>query len=62
MPDDWIVGTHLPQVGLLALIALHQLSGPVLFRAALARAGEIGRMDEQGMEATADASPLRSPL
>jgi Kef-type K+ transport system membrane component KefB len=28
-----------------ALIALHQLVGPVLFRAALARAGEIGRMD-----------------
>jgi Kef-type K+ transport system membrane component KefB len=26
-------------------IALHQLIGPVLFRAALARAGEIGRMD-----------------
>lgn len=31
----------------LALIALHQLAGPVLFRAALSRAGEIGRMDEQ---------------
>lgn len=30
---------------LVALIALHQLIGPVLFRAALARAGEIGRMD-----------------
>lgn len=28
-----------------ALIALHQLVGPVLFRAALARAGEIGKMD-----------------
>jgi hypothetical protein len=28
-----------------ALIALHQLVGPVLFRAALARAGEIGQMD-----------------
>jgi Kef-type K+ transport system membrane component KefB len=28
-----------------ALIALHQLVGPVLFRAALSRAGEIGRMD-----------------
>lgn len=28
-----------------SLIALHQLAGPVLFRAALARAGEIGRMD-----------------
>jgi Kef-type K+ transport system membrane component KefB len=29
----------------LALTALHVLVGPVLFRAALARAGEIGRMD-----------------
>lgn len=29
----------------LALIALHQLVGPVLFRAALARAGEIGALD-----------------
>jgi Kef-type K+ transport system membrane component KefB len=28
-----------------ALIALHQLVGPVLFRAALSRAGEIGQMD-----------------
>jgi Kef-type K+ transport system membrane component KefB len=32
----------------LALIALHQLAGPVLFRAALSRAGEIGKMDEAG--------------
>lgn len=29
----------------LAMIAIHQLAGPVLFRAALSRAGEIGRMD-----------------
>jgi Kef-type K+ transport system membrane component KefB len=34
------------QTLMLGLIALHQLSGPVLFRAALARAGEIGKMDE----------------
>ena len=33
------------QVLMLALIALHQLVGPVLYRSALARAGEIGRMD-----------------
>jgi Kef-type K+ transport system membrane component KefB len=33
------------QVLMLALIALHQLIGPVLYRSALARAGEIGRMD-----------------
>jgi Kef-type K+ transport system membrane component KefB len=29
----------------LALIAIHELIGPVLFRSALARAGEVGRMD-----------------
>lgn len=29
----------------LSLIALHQLVGPVLFRAALARAGEVGKVD-----------------
>jgi hypothetical protein len=33
------------QTLVVALIALHQLTGPVLFRGALARAGEIGRMD-----------------
>ncbi|MBA3231692.1 MAG: cation:proton antiporter [Acidobacteria bacterium] len=33
------------QTLVVALIALHQLIGPVLFRAGLARAGEIGRMD-----------------
>jgi Kef-type K+ transport system membrane component KefB len=32
---------------MVALIALHELIGPVLFRAALARAAEIGRMDEE---------------
>ena len=31
----------------LAMIAIHQLAGPVLFRAALGRAGEIGKMDSQ---------------
>jgi Kef-type K+ transport system membrane component KefB len=35
------------QTLVVSLIALHQLIGPVLFRSALARAGEIGRMDEQ---------------
>jgi len=34
------------QTLLVALIALHELVGPILFRTALARAGEIGRMDE----------------
>jgi hypothetical protein len=35
---------------MLALIALHQLVGPVLYRAALARAGEVGRMDGMASE------------
>lgn len=33
------------QTFVLALIALHQLTGPVLFKAALERAGEVGRAD-----------------
>lgn len=33
------------QTLVVSLIALHQLTGPVLFRNALARAGEIGKMD-----------------
>ena len=36
------------QTLVVSLIALHQLIGPVLFRAALSRAGEIGRMDAAG--------------
>jgi hypothetical protein len=46
-----ILATEYPSWGgrvqtlMVALIALHQLIGPVLFRAALARAGEIGGMD-----------------
>jgi hypothetical protein len=36
------------QTLVVSLIALHQLIGPVLFRAALSRAGEIGRMDAPG--------------
>jgi hypothetical protein len=32
------------QTLMVALIALHELVGPVLFRSALARAGEIGKM------------------
>jgi len=31
---------------MLGLIALHQFIGPVLYRTALARAGEVGRLDE----------------
>ena len=38
------------QTLVVSLIALHQLVGPVLFRAALARAGEIGKMDARPAE------------
>ena len=47
----FIIARDFPEWGpaiqtlVVALIALHQLAGPVLFRAALATAGEIGRMD-----------------
>lgn len=41
---------------LVALIAMHELAGPVLLRAALARSGEIGKMD-----ATADAAAALQP-
>lgn len=53
-----LVATEFPEWGLrlqalmLALIAMHELIGPVLFKAALARAGEIGQMD---------ATPAPSP-
>ncbi len=40
------------QTLVVSLIALHQFVGPVLFRAALSRAGEIGKMD-----AAEDAQP-----
>jgi hypothetical protein len=46
---------------MVALIALHELAGPVLFRGALARAGEIGRMDE-GIEAAQQAEIDARPL
>ena len=53
-----LVATEFPDWGvrvqslMLALIAMHELIGPVLLRAALARAGEIGQMD-----ATPEPSP-----
>jgi Kef-type K+ transport system membrane component KefB len=37
------------QTLLVSMIALQQLVGPMLFRAALAQAGEIGRLDEEGL-------------
>jgi Kef-type K+ transport system membrane component KefB len=51
------------QTLMVALIAIHQLVGPVLFRAALARAGEIGKMDEgaaPSVDADLDARPLHA--
>jgi Kef-type K+ transport system membrane component KefB len=44
------------QTLMVALIAIHQLIGPVLFRAALSRAGEVGRVGE------ARAEPSMAPL
>jgi Kef-type K+ transport system membrane component KefB len=35
------------QTLVVALIAIHELIGPILFRTALARAGEVGRMDAE---------------
>lgn len=34
------------QTLVVAMIALHEIAGPVLFRTALVRAGEVGRMDQ----------------
>jgi hypothetical protein len=51
------------QTLMVSLIAIHQLIGPVLFRAALARAGEIGKMDADAPSdpaATVDPEPLHA--
>jgi Kef-type K+ transport system membrane component KefB len=50
------------QTLVVGLIAIHQLVGPVLFRAALSRAGEIGRMDLGTDMAPAEVSsvPVRA--
>ncbi len=47
---------------MVSLIAIHELIGPVLFRAALARAGEIGKMDAGVTERDRafDAEPLHA--
>jgi Kef-type K+ transport system membrane component KefB len=63
-----LVASEFPTWGLqvqslmVALIAMHELVGPVLFRAALARAGEIGRMDEglASVPPELDARPLHA--
>jgi Kef-type K+ transport system membrane component KefB len=58
-----LVATEFPQWGaavqtlVVALIALHQLAGPVLFRAALSSAGEIGQA-RLSPEPSADVEPL----
>jgi Kef-type K+ transport system membrane component KefB len=47
-----IVASEFPEWGIhvqtlmVALISIHELVGPVLFKAALARAGEVGQMDQ----------------
>jgi Kef-type K+ transport system membrane component KefB len=48
------------QTLMVALIAIHQLIGPVLFRAALAGAGEIGKMDAGVTEREFDGEPLHA--
>jgi Kef-type K+ transport system membrane component KefB len=59
-----LVAREFPEWGLqvqslmVALIALHELIGPVLFRAALSRAGEIGRMDDESEAGAALPEPL----
>ena len=54
---DW--GARL-QTLIVALIALHQLVGPVLFRNALVRAGEVGRASAPSCEMPS-APPAPSP-
>jgi Kef-type K+ transport system membrane component KefB len=46
------------QTLMLALIALHQLIGPILFRAALLRAGEIGGADRASLPARGAANTV----
>lgn len=47
---------------MVALIAIHELIGPVLFRAALARAGELGKMDDGAAAFPVGRPPELSPL
>jgi Kef-type K+ transport system membrane component KefB len=66
-----IVATEFPDWGLrlqaliVALIAIHEMAGPILFRAALLRAGEVGRMDNangvpNGLAASEDQAPVHA--
>ena len=55
---EW--GTRLQSL-MVALIAVHELIGPVLFRAALARAGEIGQMGREELAGEElDVTPLHA--
>jgi len=51
-----LINTEFPGWGarlyalIVSMITLHETIGPILFRAALARAGEVGRMDLEQME------------
>ena len=45
------------QTLVVALVAIHQIVGPVLFRAGLSRAGEIGGMDRATAERVPDPAP-----
>jgi Kef-type K+ transport system membrane component KefB len=61
-----LVGAEFPgwgtrmQMLMIAMIALHELVGPVLFKAALQRAGEINRMDDEISAAPDPAAADRS--
>jgi hypothetical protein len=56
--EDW--GGRVQSL-MVALIAMHELIGPVLFRAALARAGEIGGMDAgERTDGRVDPRPLHA--
>lgn len=50
-------GTQI-QTLMVALIGMHELVGPMLFRSALTKAGEVGQMDAEDEEARTPAVPL----
>lgn len=61
-----IIGTEYPGWGdrmqalIVALIALHEMAGPILFRAALLKAGEVGQMDTGTAAIELEAEPARA--
>ena len=48
------------QTLVVAISALHVLIGPILFRAALAQAGEIGRLDLESAASATEPTPAPS--